>query len=41
MRHLALLGLWLLVSPRVVHFTGVQSDAIWCAWLAFGTCWIP
>jgi hypothetical protein len=30
---MALLGLWLLVSPRVVHFAGVQSDAIWCVWL--------
>ena len=30
---MALLGLWLLVSPRVVHFAGVQPDAIWCAWL--------
>jgi len=30
---MALMGLWLLVSPRLLHFAGVQSDAIWCAWL--------
>jgi hypothetical protein len=31
---IALLGLWMLVSPRVLHFAGsIQSEAIWCAWL--------
>src|SRR4030081_900258 len=30
---IALLGLWMLVSPRVLHFGAGQSDAIWCAWL--------
>jgi hypothetical protein len=30
---IALLGLWMLVSPRVLHFVGIQSDAIWSAWL--------
>jgi len=30
---IALLGLWMLVSPRVLHFAGGQSSEIWCAWL--------
>jgi hypothetical protein len=31
---IALLGLWMLVSPRVLHFVGsIQSDAIWNAWV--------
>jgi hypothetical protein len=30
---IAVLGLWMLVSPRVLHYTGIQPDAIWCAWL--------
>lgn len=31
---IALLGLWMMVSPRVLHFVGViQSDAIWNAWV--------
>ena len=29
-----LLGLWMWVSPRVMHITGIQPEAIWCAWLA-------
>ena len=29
----ALLGLWMLVSPRVLHFAAGQSSEIWCAWL--------
>ncbi len=32
------LGLWMMVSPRVLHFAsihmGIQSSAIWSAWLA-------
>lgn len=35
---MVLLGLWMLISPRVLHFagihTGIQSAAIWSAWLA-------
>ena len=31
---IALLGLWMLVSPRVLHFAAGQSSEIWCAWLA-------
>ncbi len=34
----ALLGLWMLLSPRVLQFAGIhagiQSNAIWSAWLA-------
>src|SRR5258705_3910085 len=30
---IALLGLWMLLSPRVLHFGGGQSSEIWCAWL--------
>src|SRR6266851_3342244 len=30
---IAALGLWMLVSPRVLHFAGGQSSEIWCAWL--------
>src|SRR5258708_34287830 len=30
---IALLGLWMLVSPRVLHFAVGQSSEIWCAWL--------
>jgi len=30
---IALLGLWMLVSPRVLQFVGVPPDAIWGAWL--------
>jgi hypothetical protein len=30
---IALLGLWMLLSPRVLHFAGGQSSEIWCAWL--------
>jgi hypothetical protein len=32
---IALLGLWMLLSPRVLHLVGgIQSIAIWSAWLA-------
>jgi len=31
---IGLLGLWMLVSPRVLHFAAGQSSEIWCAWLA-------
>lgn len=35
---ITLLGLWMMVSPRVLHFAsihmGIQSSAIWSAWLA-------
>jgi hypothetical protein len=31
---IGLLGFWMLVSPRVLHFAGGESNAIWCAWLA-------
>src|SRR5258706_15183860 len=30
---IALLGLWMLLSPRVLHFAVGQSSEIWCAWL--------
>ena len=30
---IGLLGLWMLLSPRVLHFAGGQSSEIWCAWL--------
>src|SRR5258708_31000700 len=30
---IALLGLWMLVSPRLLHFAVGQSSEIWCAWL--------
>jgi hypothetical protein len=30
---IGLLGLWMWVSPRVIHFAGIQPGAIWCAWL--------
>jgi hypothetical protein len=28
-----LLGLWMVVSPRVLNLVGIQPAAIWCAWL--------
>jgi hypothetical protein len=28
-----LLGLWLVVSPRVLHFAGMHLDAVWNTWL--------
>src|ERR1700716_2847388 len=31
---IGLLGLWMLLSPRVLHFGVGQSREIWCAWLA-------
>src|SRR5258708_11572415 len=30
---IALLGFWMLVSPRLLHFGVGESNAIWCAWL--------
>jgi hypothetical protein len=30
---IALLGFWMFLSPRVLHFAGGQSSEIWCAWL--------
>jgi hypothetical protein len=30
---IAFLGLWMLVSPRMLHLTGIPPAAIWSAWL--------
>jgi hypothetical protein len=30
---IGLLGLWLVVSPRVLHFAGIHMDAIWSTWV--------
>jgi hypothetical protein len=30
---IALLGLWMVMSPRVLLFTGIQPEVIWNAWL--------
>jgi len=30
---LTVLGLWLMVSPRVLHFAASHSDVVWNTWL--------
>jgi len=30
---ITVLGLWLMMSPRVLHFAAVHADAVWNTWL--------
>jgi SPW repeat len=30
---ITVLGLWLMISPRVLHFAATHSDAVWNTWL--------
>ena len=30
---ITVLGLWLMMSPRVLHFSAVHADAVWNTWL--------
>ena len=30
---ITVLGLWLMMSPRVLHFAAIHADAVWNTWL--------